>query len=103
MSISKGIQDAVTRVMQRATQAKLAPDTRAAAIQIGKWGAIPAAGGAGLGLGSAAAGAGISSAFGVDPSDPAGSVQKVSGWVIALAIGAVLLLVFAPKLKQVMK
>lgn len=103
MSISKAAGEAITTVMNKISNTNLSPSAKTAAIQIGKWGAIPAAAGAGIGLGAAAAGAGVSAGFGADPSDTTGSITKISGWVIALLIIAVILIVFAPKIKAVLK
>lgn len=103
MSISKAAAEGIQKAMNKVANTKLSPDAKTAAIQIGKWGAIPAAAGAGIGLGAAAAGAGVSSGFGADPSDPTATISKWSGWLIALLIIAVILIVFAPKIKAVMK
>lgn len=82
-------------------------NTKAAQLNLGKWGLKPAAAGigvgAGIGGGSLLAGAGISQAFGLDFSDEGKATEskkKLSGWLIFAGIAALVILVFLPKITQ---
>lgn len=88
---------------------QVTPNTKAAMINIGKWGGIAAAGiGAGIGIGggSMAASAGISHAFGLDFSTEEKkqeSVMKITGWFVFLAILVLAVWFIWPRVKKVMK
>lgn len=82
-------------------------NTKTAQLNIGKWGLKPAAAGigagAGIGGGALLAGAGISQAFGLDFSDEekaAESKKKLSGWIIAAGIAALVIVVFLPRIMK---
>lgn len=84
-------------------------NTKAAQLNLGKWGLKPAAAGigagAGIGGGALLAGAGVSQAFGLDFSDEgkaAESKKKLSGWLIFAGIAALVIIVFLPKIKKSM-
>lgn len=84
-------------------------NTKAAQLNLGKWGLKPAAAGigvgAGIGGGSLLAGAGISQAFGLDFSDEGKATEskkKISGWLIFAGIAALVIIVFLPKIKKSM-
>jgi hypothetical protein len=80
-------------------------NTKAAQLNLGKWGLKPAAAGigagAGIGGGALLAGAGVSQAFGLDFSDEgkaAESKKKLTGWLIFAGIAALVIFVFLPKI-----
>lgn len=86
------------------------PNTKAAMLNIGKWGGMAAATGIGAGLGvgggSVLAGAGISHAFGLDFSTEEKteeSVKKVSGWAIFLIVAVVAVWFLWPRIKQAVR
>ncbi|MDV0441580.1 hypothetical protein [Methanorbis furvi] len=81
--------------------------TRAAALNLGKYG-LPAAGlgigaGAGIGGGALLAGAGVQTAFGLDFSTEqkaAESKQKITGWVFFIVLAVVALWFLWPRIKK---
>jgi hypothetical protein len=82
-------------------------NTKAAQLNLGKWGLKPAAAGigagAGIGGGALIASAGISQAFGLDFSDEekaAESTKKITGWLFAAVIVALVIFVFLPKVMK---
>lgn len=90
---TKAISDAAQSARHAGQNAinSLAPGTKAAMTQIGKYAAYPAAVGAGVGVGAHVAGSGIKSGFGF--ATPAAAAKTLSG--VALFAGLILLALFA--------
>lgn len=74
-------------------------NTKAAMLNIGKWGAIPAAAGVGGAIGLTALGAGVDSAMGTATEN----TSKLGGWLLFIGILAVVIIVFLPKIKDFRK
>lgn len=71
-------------------------NTRAAMLNIGKWGAIPAVAGVGGAVGLTALGAGVDNAMGANEEN----ASKIGGWLLLLGIVAVVIIVFLPRIKD---
>ncbi|WP_067047574.1 hypothetical protein [Methanofollis ethanolicus] len=74
-------------------------NTRAAILNIGKWGAIPAVAGVGGAVGLAAMGASVDSAMGTTEKN----ASKIGGWLLLLGIVAVVVIAFLPRIKDFMR
>lgn len=94
-------------IKQESKLLEVTPNTKAAMINIGKWGGVAAATGIGAGIGvgggSMIASAGVKEALGIDPSNPEETVKTVGGWVLLLVIIAVIIYLLLPQIKKVMK
>lgn len=103
--LSKGIKEAVVSAYRKTTQAAKAssPETKTAARQLALWSILPAAAGTSAGIGMANLGHGVADGFGLNPTDPDDGLKKITGWIILIGILAVIVVVFLPKIKKVMK
>ena len=94
-SAGKKVSDIGDILKNNADIYKVSTDTKAAAVNIAKWGAIPAAAGVGGAVGLTALGAGVDSAMGT----ATGNASKLGGWLMLIGILAIVILVFLPRIK----
>lgn len=98
-SAAKKLSDIGNVVKNNANIYKVSPNTKTAAANIAKWGAIPAAAGVGGAIGLTALGAGVDQAMGTTTEN----ASKLGGWLMLIAISAIVILVFLPKIKAATK
>ncbi|MDD4126561.1 MAG: hypothetical protein PHV39_02600 [Methanomicrobium sp.] len=98
-SAAKKLGDIGDIIKNNADIYKTTTDTKTAAINIAKWGAVPAAAGVGGAVGLAALGAGVDNALGTTTEN----ASKLGGWLMLIGISAVVILVFLPKIRAATK
>lgn len=108
MSAGKKAQELGALIKSEATFLQVNPNTKAAMLNVAKYGGIPIAAGVGAGIGVGAgapiASAGIQSAFGLDfTNNPEESTQKVTSWIFFGIIIIIVLYFLLPQIKKVMK